>query len=262
MTISCGGAGTISAITFASFGNPTGFCGALKLGTCNSNNSMTVVQTACLGKASCVLTSSSAAFGGDPCNSVAKRLSVHVQCSQPGPGFTYWKFDDLDAGMEDFMGAQNNGTGHNSVVINFSTPPTWLYSNPDRSYYPDDPQGETWDYEQGTVLLDKSAVAFGEYYGRLVAHYTDGGFSDEYGTFIPSPYKYTIAVWENLNEVEGEHSNSPQSYAVIYDQMIAGMKKHAPKGSANMKWMGMALEGHNEWVSGGGTKMRDGGVTE
>lgn len=52
---------------------------------------------------------------------------------------------------------------------------------------------QTWDYEQGTVLTDPSGVAFGDYYGRLVAHYVEGGFVDEAGVFRPSPYRFNIS---------------------------------------------------------------------
>ena len=73
------------------------------------------------------------------------------------------------------MGAAlGGGNPEASVVINFSTPPSWLFvqSPPgSRVPYPDDPLGETWDYEQGTVLVDTTGTAFGDYYGRLVAHY-------------------------------------------------------------------------------------------
>ena len=238
LTLDCGSAGVIKSVSFASFGNPSGVCGALKQGTCSSPASLSVVQAACVGKPSCTLVSSVAFFGGvDPCPGTAKHLSVQVTCSLPG-NHTYWDFKYLDEGMEDFMAAQNNGTGKTSVVINFSTPPNWLYVNPGRQLFPDDPQGETWSYEQGTTLVDTSGRQFGDYYGRLVAHYTDGGFTDEYGVFQSSPYHYTIGVWENLNEVEAEHSNSPESYTIIYDQMVAGIKRQAPKGAANMKARG------------------------
>ena len=54
-------------------------------------------------------------------------------------------------------------------------------------------RSQTWDYEQGTVLTDPTGVAFGDYYGRLVAHYVEGGFVDEAGVFRPSPYHFNIS---------------------------------------------------------------------
>jgi hypothetical protein len=42
-----------------------------------------------------------------------------------------------------------------------------------------------WHYEQGTQVVDPTYQAFGDYYGRLVAHYVEGGFTDEYGAFVP-----------------------------------------------------------------------------
>jgi hypothetical protein len=113
--------------------------------------------------------------------------------------------------------------------------------------YPDDPLGVTWSYEQGTQLVDPTAQQFGEYYGRLFAHYTEGGFTDEFGVYHHSGLYYNISFWEVLNEVEGEHGNSPQSYTVIYDSVVSNIKKFAPNGSKNTQFYGLALEGHNEW---------------
>jgi hypothetical protein len=60
--------GVISEVQFASYGTPSGFCGGLKVGSCNAPTSMSVVQAACLNQASCTLNSSDAFFGGaDPC---------------------------------------------------------------------------------------------------------------------------------------------------------------------------------------------------
>ncbi len=42
-----------------------------------------------------------------------------------------------------------------------------------------------WSYEQGTQVADTTYQQFGDYYGRLVAHYVEGGFLDEYGVFVP-----------------------------------------------------------------------------
>lgn len=108
--------------------------------------------------------------------------------------------------------------------------------------YPDDPLGEIWNYESGTALADPTLKALGDYYGRLVAHYVEGGFIDEAGVFIPG-YTYNIDIWEVLNEVEGEHHMTPQTYTAVYDAIVAGIRRWAPKGSANMKFMGLALEG-------------------
>ena len=89
-----------------------------------------------------------------------------------------------------------DATDNHTNIINFSTPPTWLYQTPDRVWYPDDPLGETWNYEQGKALRDPTGKTFGEYYGRLLAWYTDGGFTDEYGVRHESGHYYNISTWE------------------------------------------------------------------
>ena len=77
-----------------------------------------------------------------------------------------------------------------------STIPNWLFAgNGDRSYFPDDPLGETWYYEQGSALRDPTGVEIGDYYGRLVAHYVEGGFVDEGGRFVPG-LNLTFSHWE------------------------------------------------------------------
>ena len=129
-------------------------------------------------------------------------------------------------------------------VVDFSTPPQWLYDTPDRVAYPDDPQGETWSYEQGTVLRDPTCGAIAEYYGRLLAWYTDGGFTDEYGANHTSGHAYNFSVWEYLNEME--HGLSPADYTRQYDAVVLAQRRIAPVGSAALQYMGLALEQNND----------------
>lgn len=69
----------ISSIKFASYGTPTGTCGNFANGDCNSNNSLSIVQKACLGSSSCKVEVSDATFG-DPCVNVTKTLAVEAFC--------------------------------------------------------------------------------------------------------------------------------------------------------------------------------------
>lgn len=79
----CPSGQVISAVDFASYGSPTGTCGAFKTSSsCNASNSLSVVKTACIGKASCSLTADNNAFG-DPCPGVGKSLDFQVECT-PG----------------------------------------------------------------------------------------------------------------------------------------------------------------------------------
>lgn len=54
----------------------------------------------------------------------------------------------------------------------------------------------TWDYAQGAELADVSGRQLGDYYGRLVSWYVNGGFTDENGVRHESGYHYKFPVWE------------------------------------------------------------------
>ncbi len=83
LALDCGSmGGVIQSIDFASFGQPIGGCGGFGINAqCNSANSLSVVQQACVGKQSCTIVASNAVFGGDPCNGSVKWLSVQAYCS-------------------------------------------------------------------------------------------------------------------------------------------------------------------------------------
>ena len=248
-TLDCGaqGAGVIDGVVFANYGQPTGYCTSLKAAPACSKDVSATVAAACVGKAACTLLSSDATFGAAPC--AGSRLAVEVTCSNKSQTtFTYWDFTKPDEGMLDFLQAANSSG--RTTIPNFSTIPNWLFVNADRSYFPDDPLGETWSYETGNAFADPTLTDLGDYYGRLVAHYVEGGFVDEGGRFIPG-HTLPISTWEVLNEIEGEHGLSPQLYTRVYDAIVTGIRKWAPTGSANMKFMGLALEnsGNEGYVS-------------
>jgi hypothetical protein len=69
---------------FASYGTPSGACGAFATGACNASSSVAVVEALCVGRNSCSIPATNATFG-DPCNGTAKSLSVAVSCA-PGGG--------------------------------------------------------------------------------------------------------------------------------------------------------------------------------
>lgn len=240
-TLDCGGrnAGVIKSIDFASYGKPTGFCGSLvKDAQCDAPTSVSVVTQACVGKPSCTIFSNDETFSGAaPCSGGGTSLAIQVQCSAPpsSANFTYWDFKWLDEGMQDFIAAGGNRT----TIPNFSTIPNWLFSAP-RSTYPDDPLGETWSYEKGKDFVDASLKDLGDYYGRLLAHFVEGGFVDEGGVFVPG-LKLKLTWWEVLNEIEFEHSLSPQLYAAVYDAIVSGIRRWAPTGAADLKFVGLAL---------------------
>ncbi|KAF8049209.1 hypothetical protein N665_2276s0002 [Sinapis alba] len=59
----------ISAIKFASFGNPDGNCGTFERGTCESrNNTVDILTQECVGKEKCSIDVSTEKFGAPDCN--------------------------------------------------------------------------------------------------------------------------------------------------------------------------------------------------
>ena len=240
-TLDCGayGAGTIDGVIFANYGKPTGYCNGLKADSTCSKDVSDTVSAACVGKAACTLLSNDATFGAAPC--AGSRLAVEVTCSNTNVKvFTYWDFKYPDQGMTDFLKAAN-ASGRTSIP-NFSTIPNWLFAGQtDRSYFPDDPLGEVWNYEQGHDLADPTGTAVGDYSGRLVAHYIEpGGFIDEGGRRIPG-LGLSFTHWEVLNELE--HGLSPQLYTTLYDAIVTGIKRWCPIASKTLKFMGLALGG-------------------
>eukprot|EP01087_Luapelamoeba_hula_P011456 TRINITY_DN3114_c0_g1_i1.p1 TRINITY_DN3114_c0_g1~~TRINITY_DN3114_c0_g1_i1.p1 ORF type:complete len:594 (-),score=87.16 TRINITY_DN3114_c0_g1_i1:102-1883(-) len=230
--------GVFSSIDFASYGTPTGFCRSFKKSSCNAASSLAAVQKLCLGKASCVVPVDPATFGGDPCYGTVKHLSVQATCTGTR-NTTSWDFNLIDPMMEDLM----NATSGHSTIINFSTIPEWMFITSYNVTYPDDPNQVFWSYEQGTTLRDPSLREVGDYYKRLVSWYTKGGFTDEFGVMRKSGHYYDIPYWEVLNEVDAEHSMSPEYYTKVYDAIVTSIREVQP----NMKFVGMALAGHPEY---------------
>ena len=75
-----GKSGLFTGVAFASFGTPTGSCpGPFAKGSCDAAASATVVAAACVGKSSCSIPVTNAAFGGDPCVNTLKHLAVLME---------------------------------------------------------------------------------------------------------------------------------------------------------------------------------------
>jgi hypothetical protein len=163
------------------------------------------------------------------------KLAV-AELEPPADGKTSWNFSLIDPMMEDFM----NATAGHSVIINFSTIPQWMWKTPHPVSYPADPNQVTWNYEQGTQLVDPSMKQVANYYARLVSWYTRGGFTDEYGHEHTSGHFYHIAWWEVLNEVNAEHHMSPAFYTHLYDAITAAIHKVNP----SIQFVGLALAGY------------------
>jgi glycosyl hydrolase family 39 (putative alpha-L-iduronidase) len=156
-----------------------------------------------------------------------------AELEPPANGRTSWDFSLIDPITVDFL----NATQGHSVILNFSTIPAWLFKTPKPVSYPQDPNTVTWDYTQGTELRDPTGKELGDYYGRLVSWYVNGGFTDEYGKRHESGHHFKIPYWEVLNEVDFEHKMSPEQYTARYDAIVTGIRKVAPE----MKFVGLAL---------------------
>ncbi len=86
-------------------------------------------------------------------------------------------------------------------------------------------------------MRDPTGKELGDYYARLVSWYVNGGFSDENGVRHESGYHYKFPVWEVLNEVDFEHTMSPEQYTARYDAIVGAIHKISPE----TKFMGLAL---------------------
>ncbi|HTS10347.1 MAG TPA: glycosyl hydrolase family 39 [Candidatus Eisenbacteria bacterium] len=160
------------------------------------------------------------------------KLAV-AELEPPRDGKTSWDFTLIDPMTIDFLEA----TKAHSTILNFSTIPQWMYKTDKPVEYPADPVQVTWTYEQGTDLRDPTMKEVADYYARLLAWYTKGGFTDEFGKRHESGYHYSIPYWEVLNEVDFEHRMSPESYTALYDEIVLAMKKVQPE----LKFVGLAL---------------------
>ena len=156
-----------------------------------------------------------------------------AELEPPTNGETSWNFSLIDPMTIDFM----NATQGHPVILNFSTIPAWLFKTAKPVEYPKDPNGVSWNYTQGTELRDPSGKELGDYYGRLVSWYVNGGFTDELGKRHDSGHHFKIPYWEVLNEVDFEHKMTDQQYTERYDAIVGGIRKVAP----GMKFVGMAL---------------------
>jgi len=160
------------------------------------------------------------------------RLGV-AELEPPRDGRTSWDFSLIDPMTIDFLEA----TGGHPVILNFSTIPQWMARTEKPVAYPSDPDEAVWDYTQGTEFRDPTFKEVADYYARLLAWYTQGGFTDEVGKRHESGHRYTIPIWEVLNEVDFEHSFSPEAYTRLYDAVVESMRRVQP----GMKFVGTAL---------------------
>jgi hypothetical protein len=151
----------------------------------------------------------------------------------PKDGKTSWDFSLIDPMTIDFLEATK---GH-PVVLNFSTIPAWMHKTDKPVEYPADPDQAIWKYTQRTDPRDPTFKEIADYYARLLAWYTQGGFTDELGKRHESGHRYAISHWEVLNEPELEYPASPETYTRLYDAVVEAMRKVQP----GIKFVGASL---------------------
>jgi len=147
-----------------------------------------------------------------------------AELEPPKDGATSWDFSLIDPMTIDFLEATK---GH-SVILNFSTIPAWLHKSDKPAVYPDDPNQVTWTYTQRGEPRDPTFKEIADYYARLLAWYTQGGFTDELGQRHESGHHYAVSHWEVLNEPDLEYPADPQTYTRLYDAVVDAMRKVSP----------------------------------
>jgi len=156
-----------------------------------------------------------------------------AELEPPKDGQTSWDFSLIDPMTVDFLEATK---GH-SVILNFSTIPAWLHKSDKPVAYPDDANQVTWTYTQRGEPRDPSFKEIADYYARLLAWYTQGGFTDELGKRHESGHHYQVSHWEVLNEPDLEYPADAQTYTRLYDAVVDAMRKVQPQ----TKFVGASL---------------------
>jgi hypothetical protein len=160
------------------------------------------------------------------------KLAV-AELMAPTSEHTSWDFSLIDPMTIDFLQA----TAGHPVILNFSTAPAWLFKTDKPVDFPDDPNQVSWNYTQGTELQDSTGRQLADYYARLVNWYTNGGFTDENGTWHASGHHFQIAYWEVFNEPDIEHTTTAEQYTARYDAIVEAIRGQNP----HMKFVGPAL---------------------
>ena len=156
-----------------------------------------------------------------------------AELTAPTSEHTSWDFSLIDPLTIDFLQA----TAGHPVILNFSTAPAWLFKTEKPVEFPDDPNQVAWNYTQGTELQDPTGRQLADYYARLVNWYTNGGFSDENGTWHASGHHFQISHWEVFNEPDIEHDTTAEQYTARYDAIVEAIRAQNPR----IKFVGLAL---------------------
>lgn len=143
MNIACFDDGaTISGISFADYGTPTGSCGSWAVNaSCSTANSLAIVEGFCLGTHSCSVPANTPTFG-DPCYGTVKELVVQATCSSGGGGqvtasgvFAQAFVENAGDGERKVL-VVNKGSSAASVTLAGAAGGAWTYVDESTAYGP------------------------------------------------------------------------------------------------------------------------------
>ena len=181
VTLTCPAGQTIDAITFASFGSPTGSCGSFATGSCNASSSLAVVSALCVGRASCTVAANNGTFT-DPCDKTVKSLSIQATCTVGGG------MEPPTAGQQPFKGFAGNPTACTDLT-HLRT--SWYYN---------------WEQTPGSC--SSAGVPFVPMiWGHTGSEQSASGISSAVSSFVSKDYGYVLGF--------NEPDNSTQSNIVV-----------------------------------------------
>lgn len=241
----------INNISFASFGAPTGECGNFDYGDCFSDkqDTLNIVNRLCLNKNECIIPVNNNTFNivsnNDNCNKYKyKSFSIQLTCNISNYKYSNYDFNThLNSVIDDFFVNVNPNNIQNKSVIDFGVFPNWNYENV--SYGEgliDNPYQVNNNYATvGNILKNQSAIdSISNYYTNIISYYYNGEFIDCYNQTIKNNLNktYPIEILEILNDIEIEHNMTPETYTLLYDNIVLNIEKNISK---DIKFMGLSL---------------------
>jgi hypothetical protein len=147
LTLTAPAGAVFTAITFASYGTPTGTSGNyIRNDNCHASNSLSVASAALLNKNSGTITVSNALFSGDPCPNTLKKLAVVAAYTAPASSLIYTCAETGTSYAQLTASTSTNST-FAVVPVTVSVPPT---------------PTTTWNGSASTAWTDCANWSFGK----------------------------------------------------------------------------------------------------
>ena len=140
----CSTPGAKMHVTFASYGTPNGGCGGYVVNaSCNTPNSLAIVQSFCEGKQACSFNADTKTFQ-DPCFGTVKRLVVEATCSTGGGAqlnstngvYAQGFVESAGSGGAKKVLVVNKGSSPADVTLAGATGGSWQYIDESTAYGP------------------------------------------------------------------------------------------------------------------------------